>query len=792
MPTPPLDFDEGDHMQVKEALRDFADGESRNRIFFSSDIPIKKLNNAYSKYITRDEEVLVLVDDTLFGSAKDGLAVSENYLYAKGTLEDFKSVKLSSIRRLASQSNKLGSLDIYVNGNLFITLSTIDKADHEFLISILQTAKDAATKDEKRSEKAARVTAVPSPPRPKPKAKPQTVASEEPLSCDECSSRLPKGSKFCLECGAKVMPKGMCLQCNAKLPENAKFCAECGTPVGKQSGAKAALPDAVVPIVDVDAVRKELADLLTNADKDVSIDSDGDLRINFTTQRVPSLGSKFRGSAMTYSIKVTCEGQTEEDDNRDARFNPTDDGVWFGGPYVRVGRLPAAHYEAAIDASIWAASNLEVHEVKLKEGKLDAPTLGSSRIALDSLKAAKDDSDGSFGVEYELNAYPGNYIHFEIVTEKPGEDADLWPSMDAEGSRSGNSWLYDVKPGDTIYIAFAEYKKIVDGVTVTLSGTATPMEGAYDDAGGEDTSHDDEHLVSNKSDVFFSDFKINAGWERRNDRAICRWIIVWQDLPEGKIAGAIGGYSGGGSFQLEQFYAQQAAGQLIKLLIDTEDKITGDPIDFWEDAPANARSISDDAQDVIFEWNDRDEWEENDQLILLESKSWELLEEQDMLLMRRDYNSFAKDILSSIGITAAPVDGGGDIDWRQAADRAFNMFFNAIRKGEDTDTASDWFRAEIAEQIEAAGISYDDGWEQEITPAQLQAISDAVANRLKGLNDAQGYQVSSDFYHGFIASFSNIIYNRSQEGGGDFDALQAYWDQKIGNELPEECGTRLS
>jgi hypothetical protein len=161
--------------------------------------------------------------------------------------------------------------------------------------------------------------------------------------------------------------------------------------------------------------------------------------------------------------------------------------------------------------------------------------------------------------------------------------------------------------------------------------------------------------------------------------------------------------------------------------------------------------------------------------------------------------------IASIGLTDAPVGGGGEVaidssegmvskeivDWRQAADRAFNFFFNAIRKGEDTDTAAEWFRGEIADQTEAAGIVYDYGWQEEITHSQLRIISSTVANRLKGLNDEQGYQVSSDFYHGFIASFSNIIYNRSQEGNGDFEDLQEYWDQTIGNELPEECGTRL-
>ena len=65
---------------VFDVIMAFAEGNSRNRVFIDPDIPTKKLVNARSKYITRDEPIIVLVDDTLFGSAKDGLAISENYV----------------------------------------------------------------------------------------------------------------------------------------------------------------------------------------------------------------------------------------------------------------------------------------------------------------------------------------------------------------------------------------------------------------------------------------------------------------------------------------------------------------------------------------------------------------------------------------------------------------------------------------------------------------------------------------------------------------------------------------
>jgi ribosomal protein L40E len=719
-------------MSIKQAILDFTDGETRNRIFVNPDIPIKKLSAARSQFIFRDEEVIVLYDDTVFGSAKDGIAITEEYIYAKQLWESPKSIKISTIKSISGQSKSLDNFEIYINNNHFITVSSSSKDDQPFLLGILLAAKDAVAKFKKITTTSTVIAELPARALARPvsvsKAQSQSAASGEALSCNECSIELPKGAKFCLECGSKVTPKGLCLECNAKLPENAKFCSECGTSTGKRSGANAPSVKPSGPQIDVDAVRREFAELLADSDKDVSIDSDGDLRVNFTTKKIPSFASGFRGCAMTYAIKVSTEGQTEEDDSRDARFSPADDGVWFGGPYVRVGRVPSAKYKAQIDASVWVTNNLEVHEVKLKAGKLDAPKLGSSRISLASLKATKDDSDGSYGVEYELKAYPNHYVHFEIVKEKPVDNADLWPSLDRDDIRSGNSWLYHVKPGDTFYVLFAEYEKVVEGITATLSGTAEPMEGAYDDV--------DENAETSTSVVEVSLRDIEG------DEHIY-WVEI-DDLPSG---------------------VDELDWAIVKARVYHAEHVGTEP----------AEEDEDDLPVTAYEPFDRSDGE----YTLIRSS-----EPSDY----EDSGIGKNTIKLGHSAEASSVDG---IDWHDVADRAFNLFFNAIRKGEDTDTAAEWFRNEIADQTEAAGIVYDYGWEQEITAAQLQLISETVATRLKGLNDEQGYQVSSEFYHGFIASLSNIIYNRSQVGYGDFDDLQKYWDQTIGNELPEECGTRL-
>ncbi|MCX8149916.1 MAG: SPFH domain-containing protein [Candidatus Bathyarchaeota archaeon] len=53
--------------------------------------------------------------------------------------------------------------------------------------------------------------------------------------CPKCSSRIPATSKFCPECGTRLMPPTAeainCPKCGKSIPSHSKFCPECGSPL---------------------------------------------------------------------------------------------------------------------------------------------------------------------------------------------------------------------------------------------------------------------------------------------------------------------------------------------------------------------------------------------------------------------------------------------------------------------------------------------------------------------------------------------------------------------------------
>jgi len=59
---------------------------------------------------------------------------------------------------------------------------------------------------------------------------PQTV-QQPAVRCGKCNALVPDGTKFCNECGAKIVKQGTtsCPKCNAENPEGVKFCNNCGS-----------------------------------------------------------------------------------------------------------------------------------------------------------------------------------------------------------------------------------------------------------------------------------------------------------------------------------------------------------------------------------------------------------------------------------------------------------------------------------------------------------------------------------------------------------------------------------
>lgn len=240
------------------------------------------------------------------------------------------------------------------------------------------------------------------------------------------------------------------------------------------------------------------------------------------------------------------------------------------------------------------------------------------------------------GVEFSDESLPliraEAWINVQLKEDVTDDALDEW--CEAEwGLVSGIMWSWNLPNEDDLDLSMEENT----GAEAVWAEQTAPESGTQQQISDGDTVH------------------INAGWEKRDDRYICRWMVVWQNIDNGTLVGAFGGYSGGGSFQMEQFYAKHSDGLLTSLMIDMEDKVTGDDIDFFDDVPPEALSLSDDAQDIIMDWHDEDEWEEAEQLILLSDKQSGLIVDKDLLLLPESTNAFVAEILQLAGVTASPT-----------------------------------------------------------------------------------------------------------------------------------------
>ncbi len=148
-------------------------------------------------------------------------------------------------------------------------------------------------------------------------------------------------------------------------------------------------------------------------------------------------------------------------------------------------------------------------------------------------------------------------------------------------------------------------------------------------------------------------YSLNAGWEKREGRSICRWFCAWKELGDNQIAGVIAGFSGGGAFLLERFFAKVEGTKLSSLWVDMTDRISGDDVEFG-DLDQSIRSLMDDAEDEVWAYNDRDLWDDAEQLVLLEEKRADLTESGDMLFLSTSTAPFVSQICALAGLTAAP------------------------------------------------------------------------------------------------------------------------------------------
>lgn len=105
-----------------------------SKIFGKGDIPQKKIANvleSYAKNINRDD-IMILVDDTVFGGAKDGLILAKQGLFCHTSFEKPRFIEINKINKIASEGR-----DIYINGEKFGRLDILDKKSIPQLCALL-------------------------------------------------------------------------------------------------------------------------------------------------------------------------------------------------------------------------------------------------------------------------------------------------------------------------------------------------------------------------------------------------------------------------------------------------------------------------------------------------------------------------------------------------------------------------------------------------------------------------------------------------------------------------------
>ena len=146
----------------------------------------------------------------------------------------------------------------------------------------------------------------------------------------------------------------------------------------------------------------------------------------------------------------------------------------------------------------------------------------------------------------------------------------------------------------------------------------------------------------------------NAGWEIGvQGKSICRWFVSWKQIEYGKLAGAVAGYTGGGVFEVERFFATLKEGELTSLWIELEDRINGNEVSF-DDLPKDIVNECENCLDCIWDWNDNNVWGDTDEVVLIQSVCEEATKDGAMYLHATAVESFVKVVCEKAGLTAAP------------------------------------------------------------------------------------------------------------------------------------------
>jgi hypothetical protein len=121
-------------------------------------------------------------------------------------------------------------------------------------------------------------------------------------------------------------------------------------------------------------------------------------------------------------------------------------------------------------------------------------------------------------------------------------------------------------------------------------------------------------------------------------------MVAWKLLPEATV-GCIGGYSGGGSFQLEKFVLKSG-----EFFIEFRNNLAGE----FEQKLIEA---AEDCQDLILSFHDEDLWLEADNLVLQDTHSKNLTQSDDVFTGGSKPPPEFILLFKEIGLISVPISG---------------------------------------------------------------------------------------------------------------------------------------
>ena len=129
--------------QIAEKVRSYSSKFPETRFLFSPTIPQKKARNAIKAYAPEvsESEVLLLLDTTVFGSAKDGLFLTSDTLYAHPFLGKATKVFFKDIDSITLEETEFESWTVLINNPQNPSVADIKGQEAQLFAQMLKELK---------------------------------------------------------------------------------------------------------------------------------------------------------------------------------------------------------------------------------------------------------------------------------------------------------------------------------------------------------------------------------------------------------------------------------------------------------------------------------------------------------------------------------------------------------------------------------------------------------------------------------------------------------------------------